>query len=179
MMFFGKQRGMDLVKKLAVLNGADNPKSTVDALYAVLTILDSKATGLLTVDTLLIAILCALLAIPHPEMATQFHVTESYDLVLIAQLGFSTLSAFLCLLMVRVTWRFYFWVKADLTAATLAKDLEAEIMHLANVIDDRTHYFWLAWKMTILAFILTLAWWSPLVALAAAAGIFFWIHSRG
>jgi hypothetical protein len=46
-------------------------------------------------------------------------------------------------------------------------DFEKELHRLANVIDDRTHYYWVAWWLAFFTFVSTLAWWSPWFALAA------------
>jgi hypothetical protein len=137
MFFLGKDRGADLNDKLEALIADVNAKARVDMLYQILTVLDSKATGLLTVDALLGAILVGVLALPSNYPIKQ-HVQ---DWGIWTSLILTLLSAFLCLLVVRVRWSFLGRVNG--------KDFRDEIKWLANVVYDRTHYYWWAWWLAL------------------------------
>jgi hypothetical protein len=88
----------------------------------------------------------------------------------------AVVSAFLCMLVVRVSWRFYRLIPMN---ATKEADFDLEIKRIANVVDDRTHYYWLAWSLTTLAFTVTLAWWSNLAAAVAVVVLLIWTARRG
>jgi len=178
MWFFGKQRGMDLVEKVKALQDPKlaQIKDCLDQLYSLLTILDSKATGLLTVDTLLLAILLAFLDKPR-EVAGLIRVyTPKLIFILKVQLVLAAISALLCLMVVRVTWRFLAKVPSALTEATAFDD---EFARLANVIYDRTTYYFLAWWFALLAFLCTLAWWSWWYLAIGGIVIILWSIKRG
>jgi hypothetical protein len=179
MWFFGKNRGMDLVDKVKALqkdSALAQTKAYLDQLYAFLTILDTKATGLLTVDTILLAILLAFLDNPR-DVARLIRVdTSKLVLILKIQLGLAAFSALLCLLVVRVTWRFLAKVPR---VPTTADDFSDEVRRLANVIYDRTTYYWFAWWFALLAFIGTSGWWSWWYLALAALVITVWSVKRG
>jgi hypothetical protein len=167
MWFLGRDRGVELIGKICALQGfaADTTslnvtKETLNQLYSILTILDAKATGLLTVNAFFIAALLALLA-SSEEVARVIGMIAP-SLVLETQLVALTFSAFLCLLVVRVSWRFLVNVS---NAPTAEADFDDELRRLANVIDDRTRYYWFAWLFALIGFVLTLAWWRWWAAL--------------
>jgi hypothetical protein len=66
-LFVGRDRGADLVDKLKAIRGEDKPTDLIEAPYSLLFILDSKATGLLTLDRLIIALLCVQIALTSAE----------------------------------------------------------------------------------------------------------------
>jgi len=173
MWFFGDKRGQDLIDKVRALHSQDMVKDVLTQLYADLSTLDSKASGLLTVDGLFVAILSL-----YPSLnvigdaKTRARITVLIDL----QLVLAVVSAFLCMLVVRVSWRFYRLIPMN---ATTEADFEREIDRIANVIDDRTHYYWLAWLLTTFAFIVTLAWWSNWAGAAGAVALLIWTARRG
>src|SRR5437763_9163036 len=152
MWFFGRSRGTELIEKATALV-AFGPKQILGQLYGILSILDTKAAGLLTVDAFLIAALIAFFASPQ-EVAQQFGLSVPAA-VLELQLASMGISAFLCLLVVRVTWRCMHFVP---DAPTSAADFDLEIRRLSNSIDDRTRYYWFASLFALLGFVLTLAW---------------------
>ena len=96
--------------------------------------------------------------------------------ILRAQLVVLGISAFLCLLVVRVTWRFMRYVPETAQAAT---DFVDELRRLANAIDDRTHYYWTAWFFALIGIVLSLAWWHRWIAWLALAAVIGWIYRRG
>jgi hypothetical protein len=65
------------------------------------------------------------------------------------------LSSILCLLIVAVSWKFL----GEVTQTANGHNFDQEIARLANVVDDRTHLYWLAWWGTLLSPVLTLVWW--------------------
>jgi hypothetical protein len=170
MWFLGRDRGVELIGKIRALQGfaADRnspnvTKETLNQLYGILSILDTKATGLLTVNAFLIAAILAVLASPQ-QLANIIGVTPP-SWVLQAQLAAFILSAFLCLLVIRVSWRFFHYVPNTPLAEA---DFNVELKHLANVIDDRTRYYWFGWLLALTGFVMTFAWWwwwAPLVGL--------------
>lgn len=174
MWFFGRSRGQELIGKATSLQGLATTKDVLGQLYGILTILDAKATGLLTVNALFIAILSAFLA--SIDTITKLINAQNLSSILEIQLALSAISAFLCLLVVRVTWKFFAYVP---TAPASAAAFDAELRRLPNVIDDRTHYYWMAWLLSVSAFVLTLAWWSWWYALIAAIVILAWLLGRG
>src|SRR5207244_2333759 len=62
MFFFGRPRGTDLVDKIRALQKHPETNEVFKELYEILTILDGKATGLLTVNAFFIAGLAVFLA---------------------------------------------------------------------------------------------------------------------
>lgn len=170
MWFLGKSRGTNIVDKAKALQSLNTTKGALDQLYGILTVLDTKATGLLTVDTLVIAILAS-----GEYMAKTIKVIAP-PLVLEIQLALAALSAFLCLLVVRVSWRFLGEMP---NSPATDEDCDRELRSLANVIDDRTHYYWLAWLLALGVFVLTLAWWSWWFAAVMATVVVVWSIGRG
>lgn len=173
MWFFGKSRGTDIVGKVTALQAFGTTKDSLGQLYGVLTILDGKATGLLTVDALFIAILSTFLA--SADAIAKLIKVAAPSFVLEIQLTLAAVSAFLCLLVVRVSWRFLGKVPV---APANAADFNDELLRLANVVDDRTHYYWIAWLLALSAFMLTLAWWSWWWAVIAGIVVLAWSIAR-
>ncbi len=177
---FRGNRPDDLIRKVKALHqDAAEPatfamqKHCLDQFYTYLTVLDSKATGLLTVNTLFIAILVAFLgadASKFIELQIRFSKTVAEW-----QLLGVCLSALLCLFVVSVSWNFLANVP---TEPPDAQAFETELKRLANVIDDRTHYYWFAWALTLLALVATVAWWSYCVAGIIAIVIVIWLWAR-
>jgi membrane protein implicated in regulation of membrane protease activity len=174
--FVAEDRGRDIVDKIKALQAAAD-KPVFDQLYNILTILDNKARGLLTVDALFIAILGFLSRSISSSTGTEAPPRS----LIYFQLALAVFSAFLCMLVVRVSWKFL--GKAEKTQSSPpAFNFGNELNALANVVDDRTHYYWIAWVAALFAFVLTLAWWSPgatfAVVLVAALVIYFQV-ARG
>jgi hypothetical protein len=174
MWFFGKSRDADIVGKVIALQSFATTRDSLSQLYGMLTILDTKATGLLTVDALFIAILSAFLV--SGDAITRMMKLAVPSGVLEVQLFLGAASAFFCLLVVRVTWKFLGKVPNNPAAAA---DFDDELQRLANVVDDRTHYYWMAWALALSAFVLTLAWWSWCYFAVATVVIVAWSIGRG
>jgi hypothetical protein len=176
MWFVDKTRGTALIDKVGSLS-AGNIAPTKDILtqfYGVLSILDVKATGLLTVNAIAAAVLTAFLA-ADGALAQRLHMQTSLPILEI-QLGLLGASSLFCLVIIRVTWRFFAIVP---NAPTQPADFETELKRLANVIDDRTHYYVIAWWLAIFAFGATMAWWSVCGAAIVGIVIIVWLCTHG
>ncbi len=174
MWFCGEDRGADLIGKITKLGQLPETKDKLGQLYGILTILDSKATGLLTMNALFAAILAALAA-DHRALADAM-IAPDHQWVLIFQLGCIAVSALLCLFIVRVTWQFLSKIPQS---PTKSEDFEPELRRLATVIDDRTHYYRIAWWFAVLAFSSTVAWWHMCLAIVLAVVIVAWLAVHG
>lgn len=179
-MFFGKHRGSALLRKVEHLQEHAQTRESVNQLYTFLTVLDTKATGLLTVDAVLAAILLAFLSSREAigrllHQPNEARVT-AIQAVLERQVWLIGTSAFLCLLVVSVSWKMLDKVPP---APTHDRDFSEELRRLANIVDDRTHYYWIAWVFALLGFLLTLAWWSwSYVATAVGVAVIWWLVRR-
>jgi hypothetical protein len=113
--FLGPDRGTELAFKIAAVQKHGEVKDGLAQLYGILSILDTKATGLLTVNAFLIAALVAFFAAPDQIKNTLGFAPPRH--ILRAQLVTLGISAFLCLLVVRVTWRFMQYVPETATTS--------------------------------------------------------------
>jgi hypothetical protein len=152
--FLGPKRGEEILKKIESLEGEDaSAKDYLTRLYSILTILDGKANGLLRVNSLFLTML--IFFIGWSNAPTGFP-TRLADYVPLAYINAFLLvgSSVLCLLVVSVSWKF-------LGHANQIKDrysFDTELARLANVVDDRTHYYWIAWLFTLIALLISLLW---------------------
>jgi hypothetical protein len=150
--FFGSERGTDILAKIRSLDG-NGVKDVLNRLYGILTVLDAKANGLLRVNSLFITMLIFFIGWSHasgfPESLAAFIPIAYADTVILG------LSSILCLLIVAVSWKFL----GEVTQTANGHNFDQEIARLANVVDDRTHLYWLAWWGTLLSPVLTLVWW--------------------
>jgi hypothetical protein len=171
--FIGEQRGHEIIEKIRHLDGSwqdvkdDAPPEVkalavdgkvlfsgaaamINRLYGILTILDGKANGLLRVNSLFLTVLVFFIGWSHtssafpPQLSVYVPLAYIDTIILLA-------SSVLCLLIVAVSWKFLGHVANG--------KFDAEIARLGNVVDDRTHFFWLAWWGTIGCLILSVIWW--------------------
>jgi hypothetical protein len=176
MWFFGRNRGAVLLVKVESLHGLATSRDALGQFYTFLTVLDAKATGLLTADAVIVAILVGFLALPEAmktflNQPTQAHLDHVRS-VLEIQVFLIAISALLCLLVVSIGWSML--AKLPLSPSC-DDDCGEELRWLANVVNDRTHYYWFAWTFTLFAFLLTVAWWSwCYFVLATAIAIVWW-----
>jgi hypothetical protein len=154
--FFGSQRGQDAIEKIESLHHTDNKthKETILWLYSVLNILDSKANGLLRVNSLFITLLVffwgAARATGNPlKISPDQAATAVLGLILVM------LSTIFCFMIVRVNWKFLGHVRKQRSAFNFAD----EGKRLANVVDDRTHFYWIAWLLTLTTVTLPILLW--------------------
>jgi hypothetical protein len=164
--FIGSGRGDDILAKIKTLVNTDAPDNAtasdvVEKLYGILDIMDSKASGLLTLNSFFIALVTTFLGLAtSPDnnpikaaLPNYFVPLAEFDLTLLA------VSSIICLFVVRVTWRFLGHVTFDPVARKY--DFGIELRRLAIVVDDRTRYYWIAWWGTFAAFALPLVIWIP------------------
>jgi hypothetical protein len=137
MPFDFRKRGEKLIDKLKALR-TDSHRESVKELYDLLTILDSKATGLLTVDALVVAILLGVLSSSKPYL-------PGWGIWI--SLCLTMCSALLCLLIVNLPWGFLGQVYRD---ASNNLSFNEEVRCLANVVHDRTWFYCSAWKLAFL-----------------------------
>jgi len=151
-----------LLEKIRQLkkDASDTPK-IIEGMYAILTTLDSKASGLLRVNSIFIAVLTVFLGWlinrnPPPNVPSFWRVITYSDL------GLFILSSFLCLWIVRVSWSFY--GKAVLDKGTYTFDSELE--PLARTTIRRTFYYRVAWFLTFAALLVFVA-----IAIGVLSGV--------
>src|SRR4029077_1840629 len=113
-------------------------------LYSVLNILDSKANGLLRVNSLFITLLVFFWGAAR---ATGNPLKISPDQASTAVLGLILVmvSTIFCFMIVRVNWKFLGHVRKEGGAYNFAN----EVKRLAKVVDDRTHFYWIGWLLTL------------------------------
>jgi hypothetical protein len=180
MSLFGRNRGAVLLGKVESLQSLRKSSEALAQFYVFLGVLDSKATGLLTADAVIVAILVGFLALPdaiksflnQPTQPRLDHVRSVLEL----QVLLIGISALLCLLVVSIGWSML--AKIPLSP-TSEDDCAEELQWLANVVSDRTRYYWVAWALTLCVFLLMLAWWSWCYFVGAAAVAIVWWRVRG
>jgi hypothetical protein len=151
--FIGEQRGHDALAKIKqlTLDCNKHTKETIGWLYSALTILDAKANGLLRVNSLLITLLTALLGLARLER-NPLNITHDQVATAVLGLGSLIVSTIFCFMIVRVNWKFLSHVvlKPDKTTY----DFEREAQRLANIVDNRTHYYSIGWVLTLIVLVL-------------------------
>jgi hypothetical protein len=154
--FFGSQRGQDAIEKIECLNTDKNKthREIILSLYNMLNILDSKANGLLRVNSLFITLLVffwgAARAPGNPlKISPDLAATAVLSLILVM------LSTIFCFMIVRVNWKFLGYVRKEGGAYNFAN----EVKRLANVVDDRTRFYWIGWLLTLTTVILPVLLW--------------------
>jgi len=122
-------------------------KDTTEFLYSALTILDSKASALMTFDSILIA--AAAFTI---EKQGGFDWPRVFTLLAIVM---ALVAAALCLLVARVSYPFL--GKVTMTAATdgtpARLDYSNELSALDEAVITRTCYYRMAWRLSLIALI--------------------------
>ncbi|HKO07731.1 MAG TPA: hypothetical protein VJ487_08440 [Alphaproteobacteria bacterium] len=159
--FFGSNRGADVLIKIRGLHGAGAPdhgasvpdKDIVDALYNILTILDAKAAGMLTFNSLVTAILAVILSATD-EVKASLGVPSFFTAVGPFDMLAFVLSSFFCLFIIQVKWKFFGQVSTETPG-----DFGKEIRLLAEAVDDRTRCFWLSRYFTLGGMLLLLLCW--------------------
>jgi hypothetical protein len=122
-------------------------KDTTEFLYAALTILDSKASALMTFDSILIA--AAAFTI---EKDSGFDWQRVFTLLAIV---IALVAAALCLLVARISYRFLGKVAMTPAAAeTPARlDYSNELSALDEAVIKRTGYYRTAWGLSLMALV--------------------------
>jgi len=167
--FFGSERGYEAIAKIAELH-EDNNKSNREAiawLYSALTIMDAKANSLLRVNSLFITFLVFFWGASRTE-GNPLRITHDQIATAVLALILLMVSTIFCFLIVRVNWKFLGQVaRVRLTVngqEMEAYDFQSEAKRLANIVDNRTHYYWIGWLLTLVVVLLPgLLWlqWLP------------------
>lgn len=161
--FFGAERGCDVLRKSESLHDTTNDaeRSILMWFYGVLNILDAKANGLMRVNSSFVTILLFFFGLaqarigdgPQEKLIQVSNVQMVVaGICLVLALAFT----FLCFLIVRVSWKFLGHVQV---ASSGGYDFKSEVKRLANVVDDRTHYYLIGWYLTLAAAALPLLLW--------------------
>lgn len=125
-------------------------ENVVKWLYDTLSILDAKANGLLTVNAFFMTVLVAVVGASRVQNISLV-VSDLYVEVSLHSLGLLLVSSFCCFMVIRVSWK----MLGKVTKGGDGKHhFGNEETQLANAVDDRTHFYWLAWSLSLLA----LAW---------------------
>jgi hypothetical protein len=147
--FVGSERGADTLTKFRGLASNDN-KVILDGLYGVLSVLDTKAAGLLSVNALFLVVLTAVLgftyASPHEFVMPPIYARGAW-----MDVSVLVLSSVLCLFVVQVSWKFLGLVKEN--------DFTTELKSLSNAIDDRTWLVRSASYLTLYSLISPIVWY--------------------
>ncbi|HEY0328248.1 MAG TPA: hypothetical protein VGC77_04040 [Rhodopseudomonas sp.] len=161
--FVGPDRGHEALEKARSLHHADNKsdREVITWFYGVLSILDAKANGLLRVNASFITILLFFLGAANAKdnpntQSNLFGITKPQVTTAELVLGLVLASTFLCFLIVRVNWKFLGQVRRRKGGPY---DFESEAERLANVVDDRTHYYLIAWLLTLAAAAVVVLFW--------------------
>ena len=166
--FFGPERGYDAIGKIQQLHEDPNKsnKETIAWLYSVLTILDAKANSLLRVNGLLITVLAVFWGAARAK-DNPLNITYAQTATAMLALTTVMVSTVFCFLIVRVNWKFLGQVsKRREGVGDQAKDVydfASEAKRLANVVDNRTHYYWIGWLLTFAVVWLPVILWLNLI----------------
>lgn len=154
--FFGAERGHDALEKIEKLHADDNKtyKETIAWLYGALNILDSKANGLLRVNSLFITLLVFFWGAARTQ-GNPLKITYPQTATAVLALFLVMLSIIFCFMIVRINWKFLGHVHKRGSDYDFAK----EVKRLANIADNRTHYYWIGWLLTLVAVFLPILLW--------------------
>jgi hypothetical protein len=138
----------DLLVKIKALEG-DKPKDIIDRFYTCLDVIDGKATGLLTVNSILAAYFVAILAMPD-AIRNEIKNIASWEksaviIVLIGQLGILVISSILCIKIVKISWPFLFHV--------VGSNYDIEYKKLEEVVHSRAQNYHIARVFTLIVLI--------------------------
>ena len=129
-------------------------KDVINWIYAGLNVLDAKANGLLRINALFITVLIAMLGLRKSDGHGLIVLQNSYVTLAQIDVAIFVISSFFCLMIVRIKWKFLAKVRKTTDGYTFAD----EITVLANILDDRTHLYFLAWYGTVSGILLSVIW---------------------
>jgi hypothetical protein len=154
--FFGRERGHEAIEKLEDLIGDNNKRhrEIIDRLYKMLDILDAKANSLLRVNSLFITILALFWAAARTPQ-NPLGISHDQEAAAVLALIMVLVSTLFCFTIVRVNWKFLGRVHELPGGAGF--DFDTEVKTLANVVDNRTHYYWIGWLLTLIVVLILLA----------------------
>ncbi len=159
--FIGSRRGSEALNKMRALTKPDaatpaTDKDVIEWLYSVLNILDAKASGLLGVNAFFIVFLSVFLSLGGTNNAP-ISIPDPFVNIALVALVFFLVSSLLCFLVIRINWKFL--GKVQKVPGGADYDFATEAERCANVIDDRTRYFSIAWWSTVLGFTWPVLYW--------------------
>lgn len=135
----------ELEPKLLALDAADAGKA-LDRSFSLLNILDTKATGLLSVNGLLAAFLTVFIAFyKDPARSDGSHLVLT---LASGQLFILIVSALFCFAIVRMNWEFLRDIKVGSDKKVDATD---ELKAVCIVVGERTFMFQFAWWLTLIS----------------------------
>lgn len=117
------------------------PKDKIDFLYGNLNILDSKATTLLHLNVLLIAIATIVI------VERKDKILDWEPLFLFGVIAASLIASFLCLFVARISYAFL--DKVDLKSKPT--NYVPELSALEDTVQKRLKYYWVSWRLSVLA----------------------------
>jgi hypothetical protein len=154
---FGRDRGLATVNKVEALLAAAGAQRkhtrAIQWLYGALTILDSKASGLLSVNSILAAVATGLLTVADSPPVGLEHLRAYEDMAKLELLLFIGSSLF-CLAIIRVKWGFLGRIKWS----NDGYDFAGAAVSLARAMEHRTRFYWLAWLLTLCGFAFPFLW---------------------
>jgi hypothetical protein len=160
--FFGPERGQDAIGKIQQLHADANKsnRETIAWFYSVLTILDAKANSLLRVNSLFITFLVFFFGASRTQ-GNPLKITHDQTATAVLAFIIVMLSTVFCFLIVRVNWKFLGQVVKVTPAGGGQEyyDFQREAKRLANVVDNRTHYYWIGWLLTFAVILFPLLVW--------------------
>ncbi|TAN48119.1 MAG: hypothetical protein EPN26_13000 [Rhodospirillales bacterium] len=130
----GKERSVSDINDLI----SRNPKDIIDRLYSVLSVLDSKANGLLRINSLFVAGGIAVKTFSLNDVGLMASIFGLFSLFLL------TVSCATCMSIVRIEW--HFLEKAVIKEGIM--NFEEEIRALSKVATARTKSYIRAWWLS-------------------------------
>lgn len=135
--------------KAIVGKDADDGK-IIDKLYQILTTLDAKANGLLRVNSLFLTILIALVGWAKSGRSS---VAPGWYLASYIDIGGLGISAFLCMFVVMVSWKFLGKAEKTTKNGETTYTFKEEIDALAGAAMRRTACYQTAWLLTLIGLV--------------------------
>jgi hypothetical protein len=141
----------EIVDKIRALEGGSPPiKDIVNRLYGILTVLDTKASGLLRVNGLFLTLLVFFLGWYHKDQTMPDNIRK-YIPVAYVDTVLLVISSFLCLSVMSINWKFF----GRVVKINGSYNFDIEIHFLSKVVNDRTHFYWGAWLCTFISLYVT------------------------
>jgi hypothetical protein len=117
------------------------PKDKIDFLYGNLNILDSKATSLLHLNVLLIAI-ATIVIVEKKEAVLPWERSFLFGVI-----AMSLIASLLCLLVARISYAFLGKVNLKSKPTNYIPELNA----LEDTVQRRLLYYWISWRLSVVA----------------------------
>jgi len=155
--FIGSKRGNDAYEKICALQDSPDDKLAIDWHYSVLGILDSKASSLLGLNAIFIGLAGIFIGFWNARDSV-IPIADNYGHAAVIDLILFAVSSLFCFSVIRINWRFL----GKVARRDGGFEFAAETVRLANVIDDRTRLYWLAWSFSLAGLVWpALTWLFP------------------